>query len=93
MNGEAATTCGTALILLVTSLAFSIPLPNFITSMCEVVPSIFALRSSWNPAITDRTMTRAITPTITPAMDMKVMMDMNVCFLFAFRYLRPIKSS
>jgi uridine kinase len=35
----------------------------------------------------------AVTPSMTPAMDIKVLIEMKACFCFARRYRRPTKSS
>ena len=35
-------------------------------------------------------MISAMTPTVTPPIEMKVMIEMNVCFRFARRYFRAM---
>ena len=57
------------------------------------MPKIFSLRVFSKPLITERTTIRAMTPTMTPAMEIMVMMEMKVCFRLALRYLRPINHS
>ena len=54
---------------------------------------IFSFRVFSKPLMTERTTIRAMTPTMTPAMEMTVMMEMKVCFRLALRYLRPINHS
>ncbi len=61
--------------------------------MCAFMPSIFSLRSSSNPVMTDRTMISAVTPTVIPSIDMNVMTEIKVGLLFALRYLKPINHS
>ena len=59
------------------------PLPS--TTMWALVPRIFSFRSSSKPVITARTMIRAATPRATPAVEIRVMMEMKVDFRLAFR--------
>jgi hypothetical protein len=51
--------------------------PYWVTQMCGLVPRIFSRSSVCRPLITEVTTMSAITPTVTPTMEMRVMRDRN----------------
>jgi hypothetical protein len=61
--------------------------------MCGIIPRDFDISSDLNPFITERTTISAITPTMTPAMEIKDITEIKACFRLALRYLKLKKSS
>jgi hypothetical protein len=88
--GDAATTPSTVRTFSATANGLPKLPSRLVTWACAVAPRIRSLSSRSNPPITARTMISAITPTVTPPMEMKVMIEMNVCFRFARRYFRAM---
>ena len=88
--GDAATTPSTFRTFSATANGFSMLPFRLVTWACAVAPRIRSFSSRSNPPITARTMISAITPTVTPPIEMKVMIEMNVCFRFARRYFRAM---
>ena len=62
-------------------------------SKWELTPNILDIRSSRKPFMTDSTMMRAMTPTITPRTEITVITEIKACLRLAMRYLNPRKSS
>src|SRR3954454_21518473 len=61
--------------------------------MCAEGPTIRSRSSPWRPVISASAISSAITPTITPRIEMKEMSEMNACFRRASRYRVATNSS
>src|SRR3990172_1163763 len=57
------------------------------------MPSIFDLKSSSKPVMTESTIIKAVTPTVIPATEINVMTEIKDVLLLAFMYLSPMNHS
>src|SRR6185436_2589602 len=67
--------------------------PCFQTKMCGFDPRMRSRSSPCRPVIRARAITSAMTPTMTPSVEMSEMTEMNACLRLASRYLSAICSS
>src|SRR5712691_6547864 len=61
--------------------------------MWGLEPRMRSRSSCWRPVISASAITSAMTPTVTPSVEMNEMTEMNACFRFASRYRRATCSS
>src|SRR5262245_19418990 len=61
--------------------------------MCGFEPRMRSRTSCWRPVISASAMTSAITPTVTPSVEMNEMTEMNACLRLASRYRTATWSS
>ncbi len=85
--GAAPVTCGTARNRTVSAAASGNP-PGFQTNTWGLAPRIRSRNSVWSPVMSARAITRAMTPTVTPSVEINEITEMNACFRFASRYRR-----
>jgi hypothetical protein len=53
--------------------------------MCGFEPTMRSRSSCWRPVISASAMTSAITPTVTPSVEIAEITEMNACFRLASR--------
>ena len=83
-TGAAPTTRGTARTRATSAAGSWIP-PTLNTYTCAADPTIRSRSSPWRPVISASAMSSAITPTVTPRIEMREINEMNACLRRASR--------